>query len=67
MYRGMPPSLGMMTSSVQESIAAADFGYDKFLKEQAPASEDPGCPVIVYDQASFEASSSEGREYFKVN
>lgn len=61
------PSLCMMTSNVFGSIAAENLGYGKVVIEQAIANYDPGCLVTVYVQASDEARSKEGREYFKVN
>jgi predicted ArsR family transcriptional regulator len=58
------PSLCMMTSNVFGSIAAENLGYAKVTLEETIAQGAPGCRVVVHLQATAEAASAAGREYF---
>lgn len=59
------PSLCMMTSNVFGTIAAENLGYAKVAIEESIAQGDAGCRIIVHLNANGEASTAEGREYFK--
>lgn len=59
------PALCMMTSNVFGVIAAENLGYSKVVIEQAIATGDAGCRVVVYLKSSNQVSQAAGREYFK--
>lgn len=59
------PALCMMTSNVFGVIAAENLGYAKVAIEEAIASGDAGCRVVVYLQPTDEAREADGREYHR--
>lgn len=59
------PALCMMTSNVFGVITAENLGYAKVVIEQAIASGDPSCRVVVYLKPTQEAQHANGREYLK--
>jgi len=59
------PSLCMMTSNVFGTITAENLGYAKVSIEEAIASGDAGCRIVVHLNSQGEAATAEGREYFK--
>ncbi len=60
------PSLCMMTSNVFGSIAAQNLGYAKVEIEEAIATGDAGCRVVVYLTPSETSRRAQGREYFQA-
>lgn len=60
------PALCMMTSNVFGSITADNLGYAKVALDQTIARGDAGCRVTVYLQPTPEATSAQGREYFRA-
>lgn len=59
------PSLCMMTSNVFGLIVAENLGYSKVVIEEAIATGDAGCRVVVYLKPTEEAKAPGGREYFR--
>lgn len=59
------PALCMMTSNVFGSIAAHDLGYAKVDIQEAIATGDAGCKVVVYLKPTPEAEAADGREYHR--
>ena len=58
------PSLCMMTSNVFGTITAENLGYAKVALDKSIAKGDSECHVVVYLQATDEADTSDGLEYF---
>lgn len=58
------PSMCMMTSNVFGTIASENLGYAKVVIEEAIATNDARCRVVVHLRQSSESESQEGREYF---
>lgn len=60
------PALCMMTSNVFGSIAAENLGYAKVRIDQAIATGDSHCRVVVWTRPSDAALADTGREYFSA-
>ena len=58
------PSLCMMTSNVFGTITAENLGYAKVALDKSIARGDSECHAVVYLQATDEAETSDGLEYF---
>jgi predicted ArsR family transcriptional regulator len=58
------PSLCMMTSNVFGSIAARNLGYARVEIEQAIATGDSGCRIVVHLKPTVEPEPN-AREYFR--